>query len=403
MKRLCFGSYISVLVQCKARSVTQKQLIGEMLSTINKNYDICEDDGATAALARGKNNLSQDIILFLDDVSDNLSSKFSTIVIPLLDANKRVNIVLAFKDILREDTEIADDTEVELLNHLTKADIMKRESFVFCDLLAGMFLYVAKYTDNHDKKECIKEITDSYIQSIDDHSTPITFIESYSLENLKQLQKTVADARVMKLMAEQAGNCLMCGKPLTVDNCNLAKLADNAEMLLCVECSVSVEHSAKLKEQALALKASLQRQYETRSMVYDNKLIAEVHELLKRMQNMTSEDITLRYTPLSIEKKVSDHLLQRKIRGYIVGGMYDAVNSCIENLAAENRLSVRRLAKCIHRTFEDANETTTCQSEIFNVLSKFIFTQTGQQYFEACELLVSYFVQRCEVFNEIAE
>ena len=61
MKRLCFGSYISVLVQCKAQSVTQKQLIGKMLSAINKNYDICEDDGATAALARGKNNLSQDI------------------------------------------------------------------------------------------------------------------------------------------------------------------------------------------------------------------------------------------------------------------------------------------------------------------------------------------------------
>ncbi len=202
MKKLCFGSYISVLVRCKARSITQKQLIGEILLTVNGNFDIRTDDGATAALARGKNNLSQDIILYLDDVAATLSSKFSLSILPLLDANKRTNIVLAFKDILREDTQIADDTEIELLNHLTKANILKRENFVFRDLLAGMFLYVAKYTDNHDKKEYIKEITDAYIRSFDSSNLPITFIESYSLENIRQIQETAVDARIIKLMAD---------------------------------------------------------------------------------------------------------------------------------------------------------------------------------------------------------
>lgn len=202
MKKLCFGSYISVLVRCKAHSITQKQLIGEILLTVNGHFDIRTDDGATAALARGKNNLSQDIILYLDDVAATLSSKFSLSILPLLDANKRTNIVLAFKDILREDTQIADDTEIELLNHLTKANILKRENFVFRDLLAGMFLYVAKYTDNHDKKEYIKEITDAYIRSFDSSNLPITFIESYSLENIRQIQETAVDARIIKLMAD---------------------------------------------------------------------------------------------------------------------------------------------------------------------------------------------------------
>ena len=83
--------------------------------------------------------------------------------------------------------------------------------------------------------------------------------------------------------------------------------------------------------------------------------------------------------------------------------MYDAVNACIEGLAAENRLNVRKLSRCIRQSFEDADETATNQSEAFNSLVKFVYTKTGQRCYEACELLIAFFVQRCEVFNEIAE
>ncbi len=403
MKKLCFGSYISVLVRCKAHSVTQKQLIGEMLCSVNKKFDIRSDDGAAAALARGKNNLSQEIILYLDDVASTLSARFSKSILTLLDANKRTNIVLAFKNILQEDEEIADDTEVELINHLTKADILKRESFVFCDLLAGMFLYVAKYTDNHDKREYIKEITDAYIQSLDADSKPIIFIESYSLENLQLMQETAADAHVMELMAEQEGNCLLCGKPLSADNCSSMILAGNNDMLLCFECSAAVEHSDSAKAQAMEIKKVLQTRCETRSAISNERLKEEIRELLERLQDISPEDAELHYTPLKIDQKVSDKLLLRKIRGFLADGMYDTVNSCIENLAAESRMNVRTFSKSIRRIFEDANDTTNNQSEIFSALTKYLFAKTGQKYFEACELLVSYFVQRCEVFNEIAE
>ncbi len=403
MKKLCFGSYVTVLLQCKAHSVTRKQFVGEMLLTVNNNYDIREDDNAVALLANGRNNLSKEVTLFLDDVFQSLTSEFSSSVLPLLDANKRTNIVLAFKDILREDLEIADDTEIELLNHLTKADILKRESFVFCDLLAGIFLYVAKYTDNHDKKEYIKEITTAYIQSFKSVGTPITFIESYTIENIRQIRETAADAVILNLMAEQEGSCPLCGKPLAADTCTPVKLADNSEMLLCFECSAAVEHSDSEKSRAMEIKNILQTRCDTRDEVSNERLRCEVGELLEQLQDVSPEDVELRYTPLKIEKKVSDRLLCRKIRGFLADGMYDAVNSSIENLAAENRMNVRALSKCIRRIFENANDTTENQSEIFIALTKYLFIKVGQKYYEACELLVSYFVQRCEVFNEITE
>lgn len=403
MKKLCFGSYASVLVRCKARSVTQKHLIGTMLLSVNNIYDITDDDVAIAALVRGKNNLSEHVTLFLDDVAAALPARFEESILPLLDANKKGNIVLAFKEILKEDTDIADNTEIELINHITKADFLKRDSFVFTDLLVGMFLYVAKYTDNHDKKQYIEEITDAFIGQLDAQRDSITFIQSYSIKNEGDIKTVAADAHIMELMAEAGGACPMCGKALATDNCTVVTLENGSDLLLCYECGAKVEHSSAERANALRLKDSLQSRLTMRDAISANRLIADVREVITSIDNMPTDNITLRKTPLSIEKKVSERNLQRKIRGYIIDGMYDSVNACIEGLAAENRVNVTKLSKCIRRMFEDANAEMQEQSEIFNGLVNYLYACNGQKRFEACELLVAYFVQRCEVFNEITE
>ena len=78
------------------------------------------------------------------------------------------------------------------------------------------------------------------------------------------------------------------------------------------------------------------------------------------------------------------------------------MNTCIAQLAAENRLNVLKLSKCVRRMFEDASEENDSQEEIFYAIADSIYRQSRQVSRSAAELLVSYFVQRCEVFNEIA-
>lgn len=403
MKKLCFGSYASVLSKCKAKRISQKKLISTMLLSVNPIYDISGDDVAVSALVRGKNNLSDEVTLFLDDEAAVLPSKFRESVLPLLDANKKGNIVLAVKEILKEDTDIADDTEVEMVNHITKADLLNRDSFVFVDLLVGLFLYVAKYTDNHDKKQYIEEITDTFISQFDACRDSITFIQSYSIQGEGEIKTVAADAHIMELMAEAEGVCPMCCKTLARDNCMIVPLGNGSDMLLCYACGAEVQHSPTEQTSAQILKNNLQTRSQMRDAITANRLVSDVREVLTNIGSMPTENITLRKTPLSIEKKVSDSLLRRRIRGYIIDGMYDAVNACIEGLAAENRINVTKLSKCIRRLFEDASAETQVQSEIFNGLANYLFVHNGQKQYEACELLVSYFVQRCEVFNEITE
>ena len=106
--------------------------------------------------------------------------------------------------------------------------------------------------------------------------------------------------------------------------------------------------------------------------------------------------------PLKVEQKITDSLLLRKVRSNVVDGMYEMVNEAIEQLAAENKLNVKKFRKSIKRMYEDAEDASKSQSDIFNFLVLYLFERTGLKYREACEILISYFVQSCEVFHETA-
>ena len=58
MKRLCFGTFATVLKNCMAKRVTQKKLCGAMLLSIAPTSDSSGDDGAVSDLILGKKNLS---------------------------------------------------------------------------------------------------------------------------------------------------------------------------------------------------------------------------------------------------------------------------------------------------------------------------------------------------------
>jgi len=82
---------------------------------------------------------------------------------------------------------------------------------------------------------------------------------------------------------------------------------------------------------------------------------------------------------------------------------YESVNAALDRLSGENRLNVTKFAMNVRRMFEDACERLSSQSEIYHLLIDSLFDKCGHKHKEACAVIVSYFVQRCEVFNEITE
>ena len=412
MKKLCFGSYATVLTLCKAKSVTQKRLCGTILLSIAPNYDIREDDGTTSDLVRGKKNLSPIVTENAPTVDlRTVADYFKHNILSLLDSNKRGHIVLALQDIVASDDTIESNTIVERVNGMTKATIVGRNAFVLEDFLAGLFLYTVVNVENRNCQESIREITGEYIQSFDTQKTSIDFLTAYSNFSMGIADEIAINTRALVLLTETGGKCQKCGRPLGIkkegNDVNYAKvvhLSETDDVILCVDCEREMQNASEDDKLALLSdKHYLENLTAARNATSLYTLQNQIEDVLREVNLMdVTDDTRLKIEPVKVEKKVTEKRLKERVL-FDVTQLYEGVNNALDRLAGENKLNVDKFAKSIKRMYEDASESLPSQSAIYNLLVETLFEKTGRKYKEACEIIISYFVQRCEVFDEIAE
>lgn len=280
--RLCFGSYLAVLVSCKAINVDNKQLCEALLHSVAPNYEftfagqenpdrVRED--VTSKLLRCEQNLPKDVTDPARSAdAQEVALYFKDHILGLLDENLSKQIILAFKDIIANDKPemikkkmhgIEDDTKIELIAGITKKELAEQNEFLFHSFLAGVFLYATTKTTNRNGKNTIKSIDYDYIVSFNSYIDEISLITdketNRSLGNTKisksdtefaedvaghivdkiKLLKPVAiqeESLLVTLLSEANGNCLKCGKKLgipkrgkiPVGNCEIVYLKQAA-------------------------------------------------------------------------------------------------------------------------------------------------------------------------------
>lgn len=410
MKKLCFGTFMTILKLCKAKSVTQKWLCGTLLLSIAPSYDIRDDDGTVSDLLKGKKNLSSHVTEpALTADKKELAECFNTRILPLLDGNKRSLIVLALKDIIDSDDTIENDTIIEIVNDMTKEDIINRNAFVLGDFLAGIFLYTVLNVDNKNSEESVKEITEEYIESFEDQKINVIFQSTYSNFSTETAHEIAMDARTLVLLSETGGKCQRCSKVLGIkkegNDVNYAKivsLSQNEDIVLCVECEREIQNASDEEKQTLlSAKHDLETLIIAREATSRYKIEKQIEHVLREVDLMdVTVDTQLKIKPVKVENKITEKRLRERVL-YDVNRLYQGVNDSLDRLAGENKLNANKFAKSIKRMYEDANETNISQSDIYHLLVETLFEKTGRKYREACEIIISYFVQRCEVFDEI--
>ncbi len=412
MKKLCFSTFATVLKLCKPKRVSQKKLCGTMLQSIVPTYDIREDDGAVSDLIRGIKNLSPIITENASKVEPKLiSNYFKTHLIDMIDHNKKGIIVLALKDIITSDNSINPNTVIENVNNITKSQLMNQNTFVLEDFLAGILLYTLLYVENRNTNDAVKEITKEYIESFEDKKLDVDFINEYHTLPKETLRELEIDTRLLVLISESGGKCQKCRRPLALkkgeNDINYAKvfqLTDTDEIVLCVGCEREIQ-SATAEDKSKLLKEK--QNLETLSIANDATsrytIEKEIEEVLRVVDLMDiSEDTKLKNEPTKVKNKINEQRLKEKVL-FNVRRLYRGVNDTLDRLSGENNLNVDTFAKNIKRMYEDASESHLSQSAIFNLLVDSLYEKTGRNYREACEIIISYFVQRCEVFDEITK
>lgn len=166
MIKLCFGSLVKALLKCSAPTTTQKELCGQLLLSIDRLYDITTDDTSASKLANGFQNVPKGIAEAVKKCNPNdVLIQISKRVLPLLDNNKRENIIKVLKKILLDDEDIAPSTIMGFISNDTKEQIISSYNITCEKIITILLLYSVVYTKNGGMRESINDIDDEYISA----------------------------------------------------------------------------------------------------------------------------------------------------------------------------------------------------------------------------------------------
>ncbi len=183
--------------------------------------------------------------------------------------------------------------------------------------------------------------------------------------------------------------------------------ADIAELVLCRNCADKYEEDGGIKAYV-----SLAQSWEaSRTRDSMNAMIADApldDRIAAVVQNITAANMDgtadLRMDPLSLRQKITgdNALLSLKVRTYVTE-YYKYIEGLFGDLDDEGRLNFGLIACQVKTFYLSVEEKKAGQPAVFDAVSDWIGKRARSSDRAACEALTSFFVQNCEVFDEIAE
>ena len=210
MAHLCFGSYTRILLyKAPATALSNKKLCGLLLKVFDNLYDITEDDDTVSKLLSGSQNIAPDIVRAAATIDPHLVEQyFEREIIHRLNQNKKKHIVLALKELILTDSDIAPETQLGTLSDMTKAALQDKTTFAFTEFLTDIFLYAVKHTDNRVDKKNTKSITRSYCDQYEGRLHEVQLYELPQIRPVAAIPMTVKAKKFDQVFTKVAEDTL---------------------------------------------------------------------------------------------------------------------------------------------------------------------------------------------------
>lgn len=220
-----------------------------------------------------------------------------------------------------------------------------------------------------------------------------------------------------QLLVENKGNCPFkgCGKPLLLSS-NEATQAyfdvimidresgEHSENLiaLCPECAAKylLSHTEEAQIELQDLKISMFELLLAQKSLTDIKVEEAISEVLEVLYVTNPNEITkLNYEPQSVRDKIyKNNYLLLRTNIFNVTQYYPFIETQFKSLSREKKMNYNVLSSQIRLAYVTALEKTSVQDEIYNSLVEWLMGITNKSRV-ACEIVISFFVQKCEVFD----
>lgn len=193
---------------------------------------------------------------------------------------------------------------------------------------------------------------------------------------------------------------------------NESLLSDDANdpmnlICLCVECHTKFDNPRTIDEyrELCNIKTRINREYSNRKLWRENNLESEILQIIDELNDFDfnqQNDIEINYNIKTIDEKTNDTLskpTRRKIK-LNVQDYYPLINQKLKSIDQLSpgsseiiSLQIRTLYVKLCQKHKEIN-----QQDIFMALVAWMTTVTNQNSNDPAEIIISYFVQNCEVF-----
>lgn len=193
---------------------------------------------------------------------------------------------------------------------------------------------------------------------------------------------------------------------------NLKRLGENSEsfenkIALCLKCHKTQDYHTSKDEylKLVNIKEKLLKRIETYNATLNLALEDNIAIVVDKISKLKEEDfIQLNYNPVSLKNKFSNNekLLKTKVSMYVTE-YYPYILDLFKNLEGKNGFHLDVLSGQIKTCFIKMEYENNNKQEIFNQMVNWVNNKTLDISKEACEVVISFFIQNCEVFREITE
>lgn len=149
------------------------------------------------------------------------------------------------------------------------------------------------------------------------------------------------------------------------------------------------------------MKKELIQEAQLKSTYYLFNIESEIRVVLEKLQNIDGEPVPLSYESLKIADKTNDtlpYILKRKITNDAVD-YFDFIRNIFVTIDQVTPHKFQTLASQVRSFYWKCMQTNNNQEYIYNALVVWLNEKTERFSRRACEIVIAYFVQDCEVFS----
>lgn len=279
-------------------------------------------------------------------------------------------------------------------------------------------------SDNKNKRTYIFSCLRFVLLSLEDKEY---FVNSDKLRNellevLDNYHKSIGtegaltESQVRNFLVEAKGNCVRCGtRVIRSTEYDIAELYDflfldgvnniqrDNTVLLCKNCYALLKDGVSTEEKNLlkAKKKQLAFDSRFREEIDDIQIEEEIEDIIRSLIGAKGDNlIPLDYEPKEVSEKIGDDfLLMEDVKGHVVK-YFNYISQLLKDIGAEKNHKDIFIADEIKKLYLSISDQPGSKQDKYNIMVEWLKNKSASQSRKACEIVISYYIQDCEVFEK---